>query len=777
MPPQQPSHSPLAARRLPWPFLAVLVLGLALLAAYANSFRAPFIFDDESSITENLTLRNWRTVFLPPGNSGLTVSGRPVLNASFALNHALGGENVIGYHAVNLFIHFLAALALFGLVRRTLLLPSLREKFAAASGPLALTVSALWALHPLQTESVTYLVQRAESLAGLFYLFTLYCFVRSIDSPARAGRWLIATVLSCLAGMGAKEVMASAPLVVFLFDRTFVSGSFAAAWKARKRFYLCLAATWLLLVACIISTGNRGGTAGFGSQVSSWSYLLTQSRAIVHYLRLTLWPHPLVLDYGTGLAGGFGEVAGYFLLLLALAAATAFALWKRPAPGFFGTVFFAVLAPTSSIVPVVTQTMAEHRIYLALAPVVIFAVTSLYLVAGTRILLGCALVAVALGIATARRNHDYQDPLSLWRKTMADAPRNVRAINNVGTIFLRRHDYVQARVYFERAVEIDPADANTWSNLASLSVESGRIDEGLDLYRRALALGPNQSDIHYNYGKALLEDGHVDDAIAELEAALAIKPSYGSARYNLANAFVAAGRLDDAVAAYQRVLADDPQSLDACNNLAITLVKLGRATEALPLLESAVKRAPDSAATRLNLGRALMALGRETDGTAAFVEAIRLDPSLPGAHANLANSLLHLGRAAEAIPEFEAALAHGLQDAALFQNLGDAFAAVGRSDDAIQNYTRAVTKDPALIDARYALANALLRSDRPGEAIPHYEALLELRRDIPDTYNNLGIAYAQTGQLDKARACWENALRLRPDFAAARENLDRAQEP
>ena len=311
-----------------------------------------------------------------PPNHGETVTGRPLLNLSFAVNYAISGLNVWSYHAANLAIHVLAALLLFGILRRTFLLPRWAEFLSAAFaepalrlGCLALAIALLWAIHPLQTESVTYIVQRAESLVGLFYLLTLYCFIRGATS-GRGRSWYAAAVLACLLGMASKEVMVSAPLMVLLYDRAFLAGSFREAWRRRYGVYLALASTWLLLGWLVIVAGNRGGSAGFGAGVGSWAYLCTQFGAIVHYLKLSVWPHPLLLDYGPDTVPMTLEILPDAILVVLLGLATLVALWRWPKIGFLGAWFFAILAPTSSIVPVATQVVAEHRMYLPLAAVV-----------------------------------------------------------------------------------------------------------------------------------------------------------------------------------------------------------------------------------------------------------------------------------------------------------------------------------------------------------------------------------------------------------------------
>ena len=350
-------------------------MACAAVLVYLGSFTVPFLFDDGPAILENESIRDLLKigdVLWPDLEGGVTTSGRPVLNLSFAINHALGGYDPVGYHAMNLAIHYLAALALFGIVRRTMCRVA-GDATCERAFWMAASVAILWMLHPMQTSAVTYLSQRAESLCGLFYLVTVYTFARSTAST-RSAWWLGASIVACALGMGTKEVMVSAPLIVLLYDRTFVSGTFAKAWACRKTYYTLLALTWLLLVALAFATPGRGTTAGFETVVTPWTYLLTQCAAITHYLRLVFWPHPLVFDYGTATIGSLGSVWWQALLLIGLAGVLLWALIKRPAMGFLGAWLFALLAPSSSLVPVASQSVAEHRMYLPVAAVLVTAV-------------------------------------------------------------------------------------------------------------------------------------------------------------------------------------------------------------------------------------------------------------------------------------------------------------------------------------------------------------------------------------------------------------------
>ena len=271
---------------------AVVIVGAGILA-WSNSFSVPFLYDDIRNIAENaraLGLDPESEAPFPSAEAGH--SSRPVAQWTFIANYALGGPDFRGYHAVNLLIHILAGLALFGVVRRTLASKSMGDRFGPHATPLALVAALLWLVHPLQTESVTYVVHRYESLMGLFFLLMLYCAVRGIESDGRG--WLAASVLFCALGMGTKERMVVAPVMVLLYDRAFVSGTFREALRQRRFFYLGLAATWAVLAVIVLRATSVPGGLGFG--VTPLEYARIQIPAVVHYLRLVVWPQPLVLD-------------------------------------------------------------------------------------------------------------------------------------------------------------------------------------------------------------------------------------------------------------------------------------------------------------------------------------------------------------------------------------------------------------------------------------------------------------------------------------------------
>ncbi|HXQ81282.1 MAG TPA: tetratricopeptide repeat protein [Opitutaceae bacterium] len=644
---------------------ASALIALATLAAYLNCYRAPLVYDDQFAILENASIRHlwrpWTALLSPP--AGTTVAGRPVANLTLAVNYALGGTGPWGYHALNVLIHVLGGLTLFGLARRTLAGPALGGRFGRDAAAPALAVALLWSLHPLQTECVTYVSQRVESLMGLFYLLTLYCLMRSAGSP-RPVRWQACAVAACLLGMATKEVMATAPLMALLYDRTFIAGSFRKAWRERRGLHLALAATWLPLAALVAATGwSRGRSAGFNAGVPAWDYWLTQLEAVARYAGLSVWPWPLVFDYGPRVHAAAGVLA-YALVVAVLAAATLVALWRRPALGFLGAWFFVILAP-SSVVPVATQSMAEHRMYLPLAAVAAAAVIGVHAVAGRRSWPILGLLALVLGFLTARRNEVYASELSLWTDTVAKRPENPNArnylglalagagrvpeaiqqyraaldiqpaypgvLNNLGNALDRSGRTPEAIGCYEAALRLEPGFAAAHYNLAKALERSGRTAEAIPQFEEALRIEPGRADGHNDLGEALLRSGRVSDAIAQMEEAVRASPDFARARFSLGNALVQAGRIPEAIESYEEALRIQPDLAEAGNNLGVLLCRTGRIPEGIERIEAAIRAQPDFAQAHFSRGMAMLQVGRKAEAAAEYEKVLKLRPNDPSA--------------------------------------------------------------------------------------------------------------------------------------------------
>jgi Flp pilus assembly protein TadD len=492
-------------------------------------------------------------------------------------------------------------------------------------------------VHPLQTEAVTYISERAESLMGLFYLLTIYCFVRSTDEtgeraqdttsasgsqlstlrsrlPVRRsfseGGWSLASICACLLGVLTKEIIVTAPVIVFLYDRTFVARSFREAWRQRWKYYLGLAGMWLLLAHQMSGLGQRA--VGFEEGATWWTYVLTSCRSAVLYLKLAVWPHPLVFDYGHYMIQHVSEAIPYTLVLAALLLGTVIALWRWPVVGFAGAWFFLILAPTTSVVPIGGQPMAEHRMYLPLAAVIGWVVLGLYKWIGRRSLVLFAAMAVGLGGLTIQRNKDYHSRVAIWSDTVAKQPDNARAHNNLGNAYLALGQLPEAADEFQSALRIDPDFADAHFNLGGILAEiPERWPEAISHLEAALQVQPDNAEAHNILGSVLVNfPDRLPEAMAHLREALRIKPDFALAHYNLAAALSQnPEQRPEAIAEYEAALQIDPGLAQAHTNLGIILANIpGRLPEAITHFEAALQIEPDSDSARENLRMARQSL-------------------------------------------------------------------------------------------------------------------------------------------------------------------------
>jgi Tfp pilus assembly protein PilF len=585
---------------------AVAGLFVAGVAAYWNSFDGAFVFDDIPSIVQAVGIRSLRAALFP-------LNSRLITNLTFALNYAVGGLRPWGYHLVNLIVHLGASLLLFGVLNRTFSLPRLAGRMGDGR-PLAFSIALLWLVHPLQTESVTYIVQRHESLMGFFYWLALYSTIRYAESN-RPG-WCALAVGSCFLGMATKQVMVTAPLVVLLYDRTFLAGTTVAALRRRRWLYAGLAASWLWLFA-LLDFGRAlgaGVTAGFGYRaVSPVEYARTQPQVIWHYLRLSLWPHPLSIDYQWPALKTIDEDIPALLGVSVLGSAAAWALWRRSELGFAGIFFFIVLAPTSSIMPI-ADLAVEHRMYLSLAAVLTLVVVAFWqlstlgkptpsVLQRRRQVALVVLITVSFvaGLATWRRNQDYSSGFTIWSRVLEVRPDDTRAHHNLGTALVERGDLAGAIDHYQRVLNVNPNDAVVLDNMGAVIGLQNDFDTAMIYFRRALAIDPELASAHGNIGNVWLVKRDYAQAVAEFRRSLAINPYQPKILNSLGITLVALGQHAEAIEQYQRAVEFNPSYARPHLNWGDLLLKMGDRDAAVEHYRTALRIAPDNATARSKL--------------------------------------------------------------------------------------------------------------------------------------------------------------------------------
>ncbi len=603
--------------RLVTPWAAASCLSVIGLLAYWNALDNPLMFDDGLSIHANPTLSAEPLIpdalWAPHENP---LAGRPIVNLSFALNYSADGENPFGYHLVNLILHIVNAWLLYGVVSRTLQMPVLAERFSDRARHIAFIVALFWLIHPLQTEVINYVTQRTEIVLGTFYLLTFYAAIRAWERPIG---WTVVSAISCGLGMLSKESMVTAPVMVVLFDIACSGQSLRAIWQRRWPLYVSLASTWIVL-ATVMASGPRSGSVGFGRGVAWWEYSLTQCWAIGRYLWLTIWPADLLVDYGVvpqTAVGDFlpGAVAIGVLLLLAGW------LWRRNRPASFAILaFFLLLAPTSSVVPIVTEMGAERRVYLPLACLTTLAICVVEFfwrsrMADKRIPIPAAIALVVgigclLSIRTRFRNADYAQPVIYWQHAAETVPENYRALCNWGVALIDAEEWEDARKLLAQSLEIRPDNAEAMVNLAKVCAKlkrypeaieyadqaaenkldavgwltvgnayrpSGEVEKAIAAYRQAIRLKGHFSEAHNNLG-TLLARTDPQAALPHLQAAISANPDNDGAYLNLGNALARLGHYDDAIDSYRKALQVNPGNATARGNIGIVLQMQREAT-------------------------------------------------------------------------------------------------------------------------------------------------------------------------------------------------------
>jgi tetratricopeptide (TPR) repeat protein len=643
--------------------LCAVLLCLLAWVGYRETFSVPFLFDDSRWIVDGQRIREdlW-----PPAAFFDGGTLRPILFYTLAINYHFGGLDVSGYHAVNLLIHAAAALVLFGLVRRTLRLAWIAHRFEGRVDLLAVAIAALWVAHPLATQAVTYTIQRGESLMSLLLLLCLYGLIRGANS-ARSFPWYLLSLGAVAFGMGCKEVMIVSPLVVLLFDRSFLASSFRQLMRQRGWYYVVLLLPWLWLATsalpavtgafapadassrAVSATASTTADAPLeelasaedtarppSGRVTPWEYARTQSGVLLHYLRLVVWPAPLCLDYDWPISS-LAEAVLPMAVVAILVILSVVLFFRSPRTGFLPFCFFLLLIPTSSFLPI-SDVVLEHRMYLPLAVALAALVLAIdgvvpWVVDHTRwtslqlhrTLVGVLVLALlGLTAGTFARNRDYQSRERLWLSVLDVYPDNIRALTNYAHAVRSAGRDEEAKAYFARAEQLAPDHPVTQGAIGALLIEEGRYPEALVYLRRAVALWPANGILHLNLGVVYEKLNEWGPAIDCYREAILRRPGMSAGHMNLGLAQIHTGEVELGRASLQRAVTLAPQSFEPLLELGVALAQQGSVSEALVYFQRASAVAPHRLEGHTNLFRAYADLGQDAEAKYHALRAIEI---------------------------------------------------------------------------------------------------------------------------------------------------------
>ncbi|MEM7228666.1 MAG: tetratricopeptide repeat protein [Planctomycetota bacterium] len=629
------------------PMLCIVVLAVVTAMVASSGRDGGFLLDDIKHVLNNDSIRDL-------GDLGAIWSGtrRPLVNLTLAMDYARNALEPTGYHVTNIIIHTCAAIICFVLIRQSLRF----VRFDARRTDVVACVTALvWAVHPLQTQSVTYIIQRGEALMGVFYLLAMLAFALSVRSKLTWIWWLLCA-LAIAAGVLSKAVIVTVPVAMFVYDRCIVGATVRESLRRRAPVYVGAVIALLLLIPLGVATGvlnpNHSGpaTVGFAyKDVSPFTYLVTQSQVILHYLRLSVIPTPLIIDYGwfpATLASAWWSMLLVGLMVLG----TCWLVVRRSPWGMVAAWFFIVLAPTSSFIPI-RDIAFEHRMYLPLLSVCVLIVVGgdivlrrcadrMKMPANGRISLATALVLImvaTLVAMTVDRNADYESPQALWASVVERNPDHVRAWVALGNASVLEDDPLTARSAFQHATTIPPDRArlepdaptylNAWIGLATVLDGTGDVNGAIIAYQEEVRRDPNRIRSHARLGFLLEQIGDGALAIQHLKAASVGNPDDADSRMRLARLYEARGRDDEAYAMYTEVILLAPRAAEAFGRMAAIDIRKGRFSQAEQLLLEANRRTPGIVELEFTLGVLYDSAGMVDAAAEAYRRALAIDPN------------------------------------------------------------------------------------------------------------------------------------------------------
>ncbi len=543
-----------------WHIITILLIAACILVSYSNTFHNSFHFDDERNITNNeylkidsFSLSSLNTLFVKSMNSR-----RFIANFSFALDYYFYRHNVFGYHVVNTVIHILSGVVLYLFIYLTFSRTSLRSKYGQYAHIIASCTALIFAVHPVQTQSVTYIVQRMCSMATLFYLSSMLFYVNGkLSEGRRKLTFFILSLTSALFAFATKENTIVLPIMILLYELYFFQNF--NLFKARKKLFFALLLIIIPLTVLFIIFGPQHFKSALDFSNKDFTMaerLLTQPRVVLYYLTLLLFPLPsrLNLDYDFPLSYSLFDPVTTIVSIVVIAGLIIFSVVrarKHPLFSYFTLWYFINLLIESSIFPL--EMVYEHRLYLPSIGFFVLAVVLSIKVYEhfkkrmkadssspelTWISLFTVLVLL-LSTGTYQRNFVWTNLYTMWSDITKKSPNKARAHSNLGTAHLRNKEYLKAIPLFKKAVSLNHDYSYAYYNLGIIYQTLGQFDESIDQYNKALHTTKQFYfyRIHNNLGVCYILTEQLDRAIAAFKESIKLKTDFADPYYNLALAY------------------------------------------------------------------------------------------------------------------------------------------------------------------------------------------------------------------------------------------------
>ena len=709
----------------------------------------------------------------------------PITWLSHIFDYQLYGLNPKGHHLTNLLFHIANALLLFMVLLRM-------------TGKLwrCAFIAAMFAFHPLNVESVAWAAERKNVLSTLFWLLTMWAYIRYAEKSTIKKYGLV--LLFFALGLMSKPMLVTLPFVLLLLDYwplgrlKLEQGGPDNEVPAKSRYHVKSEFLKLMLEkiplfalttgACILTfIAQQEGALINANKLSLSTRLTNAVVSYLEYLKKMIWPNDLAVFYPhpeSTLAAWKWVVC--FVVLVTITAISIKFIKKVPyfAVGWFW--YLGTLIPVIGIVQVGGQAMADRYTYIPLIGIFIIVawgvpeLISKWNHKEKVLSVSVGIIILILLITTWGQVSHWKNSITIFKHALKVANENSYnsyLINyHLGNAFWNKRKTGEAISHYKMAIKINPDYAPTYNNLGIILGAEGKTEEEISHYKMAIKINPDVAEAHSNLANVLQKRGKNSEAISHYKMAIKIKPDYAPAYNNLGNALGKEGKFSEAISHYKMAIKITPDYAMAHSNLGNALQNGGKNSEAISHHKMAIKLNPDYAAAYNNLGTVLGAEGKTEEEISHYKMAIKLNPDYAEAHNNLGFALGAEGNNEEAISHFKMAIKLNPDYAEAHNNLGFALGVEG--EEAISHYKMAVGLKPDLVDAHYNLGFALGAEGNNEEAISHYKMAIKFDPDHFWAHNKLGHALVQKGEIKEAVDHYRETVRLRPDLDAARDNLE-----
>jgi tetratricopeptide (TPR) repeat protein len=766
---RQPVTSAQTERR-PWPawIVGIVLLG-ATLAVYSPAWRGGLLWDDDRHVTP-VELRSIQGLSRIWFDLGATQQYYPIAHSAFWIEHRLFGDATLGYHLVNIGLHVLSATILLVILRRLAI-------------PGAALAASLFALHPVQVESIAWISELKNALSGLFFLLALLSYLRFHDDgfdDDRDRRAYAASLILFALALLTKSVTATLPGVILVVS-WWRRGTLEWRDVVPTLPFFAIGATAGLFTAWMERTYI--GAAGSEFHFTPVERVLIAGHAVWFYLGKIVWPHPLVFEYPRWtIDPAVPWQYAFPVATLALVACCWLVRRQTRAPLAALLAFIGLLFPALGFVnvyPFRFSFVADHFQYLAVIPILVFLSAAAATFAGRRFpeghwlpIAAAVCPVVALAAVTHAQTYNYADASTSYRAILERNPASWMAHTNLGAL-LRPTSPDEALIHLNEAVRLNPDSDLSHYNLANLLQQMGRFDEAVHEYRETIRLAPGMALAWYNLGNTLLQMQRFQDAESAYTHALRLAPDLAVAHGGLCRVLQATRRPENADRECRTAIGLQPDRTALHYDFAGVLQAQGRFDEAVAEYSAALALSPDSPEAHTDLGTLLGQLGRFDEARRQFAAAAALNPGDPDVHGGLCGALQMLERLDEASRECETAVRLQPDAAPAHYDLANLRQRQGRFEDAVREYREALRLQPGFAGARFNLATALQRLGRVDEARAEMTQAMRLAPDDTAAHLLRATALEGQGQLAAARGEYALALQANGQLAAARQGIVR----